>query len=100
MSKKRVLIIAEPGPLRDGLQALVGALPRIRPVEHDGVESALSNGNLEGEVALVLLDVGLTGDGVAAALRTMKGKWPHARYVALADDAHQHHSAAMAGALC
>ena len=98
MPQKRVLIVAEPGPLRDGLQALVGAVPRVRPVEHDDVESALRNGKRRGEVALVLLDVSLVGDGVEAALLSMKGKWPQARYIALADDARQHHSAAMAGA--
>jgi DNA-binding NarL/FixJ family response regulator len=97
MPKERVLIIAEPGPLRDGLQALVGALPRVRPVERDDVESALRNGHLEGEIALVLLDAGQLGDGVGVALRSMKSKWPQARYIALADDVRQHHSALMAG---
>jgi DNA-binding NarL/FixJ family response regulator len=98
MPQKRVLIVAKPGPLRDGLQALVGALPRVRPAEHDDVESALRNGNRRGKVALVLLDAGLVGDGMGAALRSMKGKWPQARYIALVDDVRQHHSAAMAGA--
>jgi DNA-binding NarL/FixJ family response regulator len=98
MPQKRVLIVAEPGPLRDGLQALAGAVPGVRPVEYDNIESAVRNGHPEGDVALVLLDAGVAGDGLGAALRRMRGKWPDARYIALADDVRQHHSAAMAGA--
>lgn len=92
------LIVARPGPLRDGLQALMNAIPQIEVVdEADGISSAL-NTNFEHYPALVLLDSGLVGGEIWMTIRRAKARWPQARCIVLADDVWEHQEAEAAGA--
>ena len=92
------LIIAQPGPLRDGLDALVGTMPQIGTVDIVGdVESAFGLRFNQGP-ALVLLDAELTKDNVWLAVRRVKRKWPQARTIILAGNVEQQESAEAAGA--
>jgi DNA-binding NarL/FixJ family response regulator len=94
----RALIVSPEGPLRDGLLALLTALPRVEIV---GVaEDSASALSLIQEhcPALVVLDADLPGDQVWTALRTIKGRWPRIRCVVLASTVERQHAAELAGA--
>ncbi len=100
MTSNRVsaLIVARPGPLRDGLQALVTAMPQIEVVDGvDDISSAL-NTSFEHYPALVLLDSGLVGSEIWITVQRARAKWPQARCVFLVNDVHQHQEAEAAGA--
>lgn len=92
------LIIAQPGPLRDGLHALVGTMPQIGTVNVSGdVESSLGL-RFNRCPSLVLLDAHLNEDNVWLAVRRVKRKWPQARTIVLAGTVEQQEAAEAAGA--
>ena len=92
------LIVARPGPMRDGLHALVSAMPQIHAVqEADDVASALKMA-LEGCPALVLMESTPGGNDVWKAMRRVKARWPMAPCIFLANDVQQHQEAKAAGA--
>lgn len=83
------LIIAKPGPLRDGVQALMTAMPQIATVyETSDLSSALVM-VFDRRPALVVLDSGLGKGEIRPAVRRVKARWPQARCVFLADDVEQ-----------
>ena len=91
------LIVARPGPLRDGLQALMTAIPQIDAVrEMDDVSSALRV-VFERSPALVVLDSNLAGSEVWMTVRRARARWPQARCIFLADNVQQHQEAEAAG---
>jgi DNA-binding NarL/FixJ family response regulator len=93
------LIAVKSGPLRDGLRALIATMPQIEAVEDvDDVGSALQDGYRTDCPTVVLLDASLIDGEMGMVLHQLRSKWPKARYVFLADDVYQHHSAAAAGA--
>lgn len=97
-SSASALIIAGPGPLRDGLRALLGTMPQIKSVSVvNDVASALKP---EGRPcpALVLLDGDLTRDQIWMTVRRVKGKWPQARIIMLVSDVGQQAEGEAAGA--
>jgi len=92
------LIIAQPGPLRDGLHALVGTMPQIGTVDLIGDVETVFGPTFKQCPALVLLDAHLTEDNVWLAVRRVKRKWPRARTIVLAGNVEQQEAAEAAGA--
>jgi DNA-binding NarL/FixJ family response regulator len=93
-----VLIVVKSGPLRDGLQALLMAMPQVDTVEWVSDLSSALRMAFERAPALVLLDSGPADSEVWLAMRQAKAKWPRARYVFLADSVQQQYEAEAAGA--
>jgi DNA-binding NarL/FixJ family response regulator len=92
------LIVVKPGPLRDGLQALLIAMPQVDAVEQMCDVSSALEAALERPPALVLLDSGLAGSGIRPTLRQAKARWPQARSIFLADSVQQQCEAETVGA--
>ena len=94
----KVLVIAPPGELRDGLQALLSAIPQIGHISQaDDSPSALRIVE-EQRPDLVLVSTDAPGDMVATMLEYMEGIWPQCRSVVLANDTRQQDEARAAGA--
>lgn len=91
-----VLIVGRPGPLRTGLQILVGALS-LEMISADGTES-MFEAIVECRPHLVLLDLNPLAAETGAALQQLKAEWPQIQLVTLADDEHQCQLARAAGA--
>jgi len=92
------LIIAKPGPLQDGLQALMTAMSQAEIVNKaDDLRSAMQM-SLEQQPALVLMDADLAGSEIGLAVRSVRSRWPNCRCVFLANDVKQQQSAEAAGA--
>ncbi len=92
------LIAARPGRVRDGLQALLAAIPQIEMIgQADDGASALKS-VVEHRPALVLLDTNLPGNEVWAVLRQIKAQWPQARCLIMSDSGQQRRAAQAAGA--
>jgi DNA-binding NarL/FixJ family response regulator len=78
-----VLIVAPPSRLRDGLQAMVRAMPQIEDtVQADNGPAALRM-LTEHPLALVLLDADLPGEEAWTVLRQIKARWPQTRCLVL-----------------
>jgi DNA-binding NarL/FixJ family response regulator len=94
-----VLIVAKPGPLRDGVQALIGAMPQVGAVcEIDDLSSSASSADVAGCPDLVLLSCG-TGGGLAGLMvRQVRARWPQARCITLVGSVEQQREAELAGA--
>ena len=93
-----ILVAARPGRVRDGLQALLAAIPQIEMIgQADDGASALKS-VVEHRPALVLLDTNLPGDEVLAVLRQIKAQWPQARCLIMSDSGQQRRTAKAAGA--
>ena len=92
------LIIAQAGPLRDGLHALVDTMPQIGSVDVIGDVDFAFGPTFNQCPALVLLDTHLTEDNVWLAVRRVKRKWPRARTIVLAGNVEQQEAAEAAGA--
>ena len=93
-----VLIIARSGPLRDGLQALLTAMPQVDAAEEASDLSSALRMAFERAPALMLLDSGLAGSQTWLAVRQVKAKWPRVRCIFLADNVQQQYEAEAAGA--
>jgi DNA-binding NarL/FixJ family response regulator len=84
--------------MRDGLHALVTAMPQIDAVqEADDVASALTMA-LAGQPALVLIESTPGGRDAWMTVRRVKARWPMARCIFLGNDVQQHREAEAAGA--
>lgn len=92
------LIVARPGSLRDGLQALLTAIPQIEIVDQANDIPSARRTALERHPALVLLDSDSTGGEIWLTVRRAKTAWPQAGCVFLANDVQQHQVAEAAGA--
>ena len=92
------LIVAQPGPLRDSLQALMTTMPQIEIVAEANEPSALlrMSGRIQPDV--VLLDASAPGNDVWAALRQIRAVWPRARAIVLVEESRQQRQAEEAGA--
>jgi len=92
------LVAARPGRVRDGLQALLEAIPQIEMIDHVGDGASAIKSVVEHRPALVLLDTNLPGDEVWAVLRQIKAQWPQARCLIMSDSGQQRRAAKAAGA--
>ena len=88
ISKKMILIVAPPGGLQIGLQALLAVL-------HDVDVLVAAEGSLALDVverhspSLVILDDDLPGDAALLASNRIKARWPDIRCLVLVDDEQQ-----------
>jgi DNA-binding NarL/FixJ family response regulator len=96
-SSATVLIVAKPGPLREGVQALLGAMPQVRMIHAIDDVSLVLAGEIDGCPDLVLLACG-AGEGVVEpAVEQVKARWPQSRYVTLVGSVEQQREAESAG---
>ena len=92
------IIIGMPGPLRDGLHALVESMPQVDSVQVASDVSALLTQGPDLGPVLVLLDAGEPGERVWRTVRRAKARWPQARTVVLVNTVKQQQEAEDAGA--
>lgn len=92
------LIVAKPGPLRDGLRALLIAMPEVNVVEEVCDLSSAPRMAFGRAPALVILDSGLASSEIWLAVRRAKAKWPQAQCIFLADSVEEQFEAEAAGA--
>lgn len=95
-----ILIIAQPGYLRDSLQVLLAALPGDHPVvvARDGLVQTLSAMSSHPVLLLVVLEPSSPGLEVNAVVAQIKAHWPQTRLVVLVDTEQQRQAATLAGA--
>jgi len=93
-----VLIVAQPGRARDGLQALLMAKTQVRIVGlAKDVPSALDLA-AEHHPELVLLDSSACDGSISDAVNQIEVKWPEARCLVLVSSVCQQQAARTAGA--
>lgn len=96
--RRSALVVARPGPLRDGLAALLWSIPLLSAVHlADGLPSALHL-VARHQPTLVLVDAELPGGEAWALVRQVKARWPQIRCVALTDTTRSTQQAEDAGA--
>lgn len=79
------LIVANPGPLREGLRAALAAIPPLDEVtEVDNITTAVRL-FADRSPALVLVSTGSDGSNSPESCRTIKSCWPHSPCLALVD---------------
>jgi len=95
-----VLIVARPGRIRDGLQALLTGAHRTESVRQASDGPSALRMIIAQHPALVILDTGLPCDEVQAVLRQVMAQDPRHRclVLALADNTQQRQAAGAAGA--
>ena len=92
------LLVAVPGRLRDGWQALLKAMPQISEVQQaDDLPSAFRALNSQ-RFGLVILDAGTFGAGAWSLLGHVKDSKPQCRCIALVCNYWQERDAWFAGA--
>lgn len=92
-----VLIVARPGPLRDGVQALVSAMSQVEAVcEADDLSAALPE--VDGCPDLVLLACEVRKGAVGSMVGQARARWPEARCITLVGSVEQQQEAESAGA--
>jgi DNA-binding NarL/FixJ family response regulator len=92
------LIVAQPGPLRDSLQALMTTIPQIEILAETTDPSVLLRMGAEIQPDVVLMDADLPGEQVWSALREIKDKWSQTRTIVLVEGSQQQQEAQAAGA--
>jgi DNA-binding NarL/FixJ family response regulator len=92
------LIVARPGSLRDGLRALIAAIPQIGIVDEADDISSASRIAIEHRPTLVVLDSDTAGGEIWLTVRRAKALWPQAECIFLANDVQQHQAAEAASA--
>jgi len=93
-----VLMVARPGPVRDGLQVLLSVVPRLSiadPVESG--QAALKHIEVH-RPATILIDFALTNYETPKLVQQIKATWPQIRCVVLAGSRWQEEAARKAGA--
>ena len=91
------MILASPGPLQDGLHALLFAMPQIETVKlADDLQTALGHPNGR-YPSLIVLDADLAKGNVPSVVRQIKVRWPHSLSIFLANDVKQQLEAEDAG---
>ena len=92
------LLAAKPGRVRDGLQALLAAMPQIETIELANDSASALRMIARHWPALVLLDTNLPANGVWTVLEQVKTRWPQVRCLILTDNNRQRHMAQAIGA--
>lgn len=95
-----ILIIAQPGHLRESLQVLLAALPGNHPVvvARDGLVEMLSAMSSHPVLLLVVLEPSTPGTESNAVVAQIKTRWTQTRLVVLVDTEQQHQAVTSAGA--
>ncbi len=84
-TKKMILIVALPGDLQTGLQALLKVLHDVEVLV--AAERPLALGVIERHApSLVILDDDLPGDAALLAANEIKARWPEIRCLVLVSD--------------
>jgi DNA-binding NarL/FixJ family response regulator len=92
------LLVARPGRMREGLQALLRSIPEIEIVGQADWESQALALIAQQHPALVLLDSSLTPREMLPTLMQIKGEYPRMRCIVLVENAQQQDAARDAGA--
>ncbi len=92
------LIIASPGPLRDGLQTLLSAIPAIAQVLFAEAGPAIDALVVSDAPAIIVLDCQAQAFDMSATLRQVKARWPATPCIVLVDSEHQNDALPTAGA--
>ena len=92
------LIVARPGPLRNGLQALMTTMPQIEVLAETSHPAALLRMGAEIRPHVVLLEASLPEEQVWAAVRQIKSEWSQTRSIVLVEDSQQQKAVQAAGA--
>ena len=92
-SHVRAVLVGKPGPLRDGLHALVTTIPEVEVVGEASDAAAMQRLVAQYQPGLVLLDIGLFRDADWVMLERIKAEWPETRCLALADTGQQQQEA-------
>jgi DNA-binding NarL/FixJ family response regulator len=92
-----VLIVAKPGPLREGVQALLGAMPQVSMIHEVDDVSLVLAGEIDGCPDLVLLACGAGKGVVGPAVEQAKALWPRSRCVTLVGSVEQQQEAESVG---
>jgi DNA-binding NarL/FixJ family response regulator len=93
-----VLMVVRPGPVSDGLQVLLSAVPRLSiadPVESG--QAALKDIEVH-RPAIILIDFALANYETPRLVQQIKATWPQIRCVVLTDNRWQEEAARKAGA--
>jgi DNA-binding NarL/FixJ family response regulator len=93
-----LLLVARPGRMREGLQALLRTIPEIEIVGQADSESQAMALITRLQPALVLLDSSLTLQEMLPTLIQIKGGVPRTRCIVLVENAQQQGAARDAGA--
>jgi DNA-binding NarL/FixJ family response regulator len=93
-----VLIVSRPGPLQDGLQALLRTIPQIGTVDRASNAASALRSIAEHRPSLVLLDASLPSDSASALVKEIKSDELWRRCLVLADDVDQRKHIADSGA--
>jgi DNA-binding NarL/FixJ family response regulator len=96
--KKSALVVARPGPMLEGLVAMLATMPWLAHVwEAHDVPAALRLIE-QHHPGLILLESGLPADDLWAALHAIKGLCPGSYCIVLTEDEGQREEARAAGA--
>ena len=93
-----VLVVGEPGLLRDSLQAFLTTIPQIETVYLAVDAPSALRAFREQRPALVLMNSGSSSNGIATVLRGIKDEDTKSRCLVLADNKQQQQDALAAGA--
>lgn len=92
------LIVTRPGPLRDGVEALLASVDQIKVVGRTGRVSRAVRFVAERPVDLLLVEAGFPGGAVGRLLTLCQRERPGMRSIVLADDGEQMQEARASGA--
>lgn len=92
------LIVSQPGPLRDGLRALLTAMSRVKIIGEASDTASVLRVIYRHCPTLVLMDADLPGDEAQDTLKAIKTNWPQVRCVVLVSTVEQQQAVALAGA--
>lgn len=100
MARKRALtlIVARPGPLRDGIEALLASVPEVEVLGEVHQPSRALSLAAQHSLDLLLLEAGPAGGKNWRVLSRLQGQHPGLRSIVLADDIEQVRQARAAGA--
>ena len=93
-----VLIMARPGQVRDGLRALLHAMPGLNVVDRPCDGGFNVDLLAEHSLALILVDCGLVDTAAFGALRCLKTQHSRLRFLILVEDVEQERLARGTGA--
>ena len=86
---KSGLIVARPGLVREGLQAVLSAIPGMNALEPAGDGASALDKLASHRPDLVIVDSSLPEDELRATLRNIKGQHPDVRCVVIAASPQQ-----------